>query len=178
MHCYGQTQRRLAAAPESVPAPARRSPLPRFAALLAVAVVAGSLCMPLASAQMYRYVDESGVTVYSQSPPPEGNSVRIDAAAGPGDAEATAARERLRGQLESELDRRLEEQQSAEASARAENATARAQACEAARGNLETLQSSQATRLKLPDGTTIRPTDEQRAGLIAETRAQIGELCE
>lgn len=176
----GRETPQLPLVPEGAQAHRRRGdrPLIRAAVIFALALGIGGVLSPWSAADMYRYVDETGVTVYSQSPPPAGDSVRVDAVSGPGEAEASAARERLRGQLEADLDRRLEQQQAAEASAAEENARARAEACQAARGNLATLQSSQATRLRLPDGSTVRPTDAERAELIAETQAQIGDVCD
>lgn len=174
----GRETPQLALAPAGAWLHRRRDDRPFGGAAVILALVLGIGGVPCSAADMYRYVDENGVTVYSQSPPRDGDSVRMDAVSGPGEAESAAARERLRGQVEADVDRRLQQQQAAEASAADENAKARAQACEAARGNLATLQSSQATRLRLPDGSTVRPTDAERAELIAETQAQIGDLCD
>jgi hypothetical protein len=142
-------------------------------------------------AEIYRYVDDDGVTVYSQSPPPvalgsgaesgsaSGAAITITLDPGPSSAEAAAAHERLRQQMERDLDRRETQRRSAEETAeRKAHANSRANACAAARGNLQTLQTLGTKRLKLPDGSSIRPSAEQRAQRMDEARQQIRELCD
>jgi glutaredoxin len=42
----------------------------RTIALPAVALLAGCLCLPLAHAELYKWVDKDGKTIYSDTPPP------------------------------------------------------------------------------------------------------------
>lgn len=137
--------------------------------------------LPLA-AQVYRYVDEQGVTVFSQHPPPgaAGTPVESVPVAPPPPAAATeAARERLREQIEQSFDQREAQAQSAaEARVAAAEAAERASACAAARTNLETLQGNPARRLWRPDGTLFLPSAAERDSLIAEARAQIEAHCD
>jgi hypothetical protein len=160
-----------------------------------------------ARAEIYRYVDADGVTVYSQSPPPaalasgarsesgsesgpesgsgsesgseSGTPTTITPDRGPSSAEVAAAQARLKQQLERDLDRREEERRLAQETAQNEaRAKQRASACAAARGNLQTLQNLGSKRLRLPDGSSIRPSAEQRAQHMDEARQQIRALCD
>jgi Skp family chaperone for outer membrane proteins len=156
-----------------------------------------------ARAEIYRYVDADGVTVYSQSPPPaalasgarsesgpesgsvsesgpkSGTPTTITLDRGPSSAEVAAAQARLKQQLERDLDRREEERRLAQETAQNEaRAKQRASACAAARGNLQTLQNLGSKRLRLPDGSSIRPSAEQRVQYMDQARQQIRALCD
>jgi hypothetical protein len=132
-----------------------------------------------ASAEIYRYVDENGEVVYSQTPPPDGNATTITPAPGPSAAEAAAARERLRRQLEERFDRRSAEDRAAEeAEQEAARAEQRKQNCRAARTNLTTLQNLGPRRLELPDGRVVRPNAEQHRRLIEDAQGHIRDHCD
>jgi hypothetical protein len=201
-----QANRSLASASSQCGRSARRaSPRAVWVALGLALFIAAS--RP-ARAEIYRYVDADGVTVYSQSPPPAalasgarsesgsesgpegsgsessesgpaGTTTTITLDRGPSSAEVAAAQARLKQQLERDLDRREEERRLAQETAQNEaRAKQRASACAAARGNLQTLQNLGTKRLRLPDGSSIRPSAEQRAQYMDQARQQIRELCD
>jgi hypothetical protein len=138
------------------------------------------LGLPLtAPAQPYRYVDENGVTVYSQSPPAAAPAVSVDLAPPPPAAETAAALQRLQQQIEQDFDTRGDEARAAEAAAtEAAAAAKRAEGCAAARQNLRTLEDLGARMLRMPDGSVRRPGDAERAEMMDAARAQITDLCD
>ncbi|WP_082674252.1 DUF4124 domain-containing protein [Thiohalocapsa sp. ML1] len=166
----------------STPAPQLAAPRLRRATRPALALALGGLLALGAAgavAQIYRYVDESGETVYSQMPPPAGDATKITPDPGPSEAETRAATERLRRQLEIDFDRRHEAERQAKLEAEEQQtAKERADACRAARRNLDTLSNLGGRFLALPDGRTVKPDPAQQAQLIEEARQQIEALCD
>lgn len=154
-------------------------PSPTHARLLAMLACFTLLWSVAALGEVYRYVDENGVTVYSQTPPPSGEAASMTPDPGPSATETAAALERLRRQLETDFDRRYTREKRAEhAAEEAARAEQRAAACAAARTNLRTLTNLGAAYLELPDGTLVGPTREQRQRLIEQTRGQVRDLCD
>lgn len=154
-------------------------PLARLLGITAL-VLAAPAALPAAAAQLYRYVDENGVTVYSQTPPPGGEAaaITVDAAA-PSAADAAAAREQLREEIERDFDARNEAARAAEEAAeQAAAAKARAENCEAARTNLATLTDLGARVLQMPDGSVTRISDEEREALMRKAEMEIEDLCD
>lgn len=146
---------------------------PRYAA----ALLAAALVLPAAQATMYRWVDENGITVYSQTPP-EGDSVRIEKQAGPSAAEQEAARTRLEDQIKASSEAAEAAQTTArEEAAKAEQEKRRGTNCEIARRNLQTLQDLGPRMLRTPEGEYIRPSEQDVAERTAKANAQIEEFC-
>jgi hypothetical protein len=151
--------------------------MPSLARTLSIGLVAGCLCGP-ALAGVYRWVDENGVTVYSQTAPPAGAAVRIDTQPGPSAGDQEAARERLKTQVEQSFDAEEEEKQAAEEAAKkAEEDARRAENCEAARANLDTLQNLGTRMVRTPDGRYLRLSEEEVAAKTEEAQRQIQEYC-
>jgi len=131
-----------------------------------------------ALAEMYRWVDEDGVTVYSQRPPPDAPATTIAPPPKPSEAETMRAFERLKDQFVRDFDAKEEEKKQAEDQAKqAKDQAMRDLNCTAARKNLETLQNLGARRLLTPDGEYRRLSDEERAKGIAEMRKAIEDNC-
>lgn len=133
-----------------------------------------------AEAAVYRWTDESGQTVYSQTPPPSGDAVRMEKPAAPPDAaDVDRERQELREQIERNYDREVEREQmrteQAEAKRRREN---RAQNCQAARQNLWTFENLGRRRVHTPDGEYLRLSEEQRESQIRKARAEIDDYCD
>lgn len=131
-----------------------------------------------ASSGVYRWVDENGVTVYSQNAPPAGEAVRIRPQPGPSPADQAAAEERLKAQLEQAMDveeerRRVEEEEAKEA----EQAAAKADACKAARTNLDTLQNLGNRMVRTADGRYLRLSEDEVAAKIKEAQTQVDDYC-
>lgn len=141
-------------------------------------VVCVSLVSLPASSGVYRWVDENGVTVYSQNAPPAGDAVRIKPRPGPSAADQAAAQERLKAQLEQSMDAEEERRQAEEEQAKeAEQAAAKADACKAARANLETLQNLGNRMVRTADDRYLRLSEEEVAAKIKEAQTQVDEYC-
>lgn len=148
------------------------------ASILLNAALATCLCAPV-SAAMYRWVDENGVTVYSQTRPPAGEAVRIKPDPAPDPADAEAARQQLKGQLEQSFDAEEEKKQAAEERSRQKEAdTLRAENCRAARHNLDMLQNLGRRAVRTPDGRFLRPSEDEVASMKEKARLDIEEYCE
>jgi hypothetical protein len=155
--------------------------IPEFASILFLGIslmFAGTASMAGSTDKIYKWVDQNGATQYTQFPPPSGMEV-LEVRSAPPPADDPAA-ERARIQQESEaMDERMEERKEAAAKAeqRAKNRKIREQNCTTARKNLTELQQGGIKRYRLPDGTVLRLTEEDRQKRIAETEAEIAENC-
>jgi hypothetical protein len=135
-----------------------------------------------AQARVYRWVDEDGVTVYSQTPPPTGEATTVRTDAGPNAEETAAARERLRRQIEQDFDANQEARQlrqtKVEEAAEAEQHRLEEGNCEAARHNLNALANLGARMVRTPDGEYTRLSENEVQRLMQQARDQIKELCD
>ena len=137
-----------------------------------------SLCVAgTAQAAAYRWVDENGRTVYSQTPPADRESERITTTGhrAPSNEEAWKEVERIQEQVDSSLEKRRQAEE-AERTKREETALMRRN-CENARLNLERYQGDPGRLIRDPDGSYVRLTPDQRQARIEETRKQIEEYC-
>ena len=154
---------------------------PEFAPILLLGislVVAGSQSVAGSADKIYKWVDQNGEIQYTQLPPPVGVEVLEIRSAPPPADDPAAESAKLQEQVEA-LDERMEERQAAtaEAELRAKNAEIRRQNCITARKNLGELQQGGIKRYRLPDGTVLRMTEEDRLKRIAETETAITENC-
>lgn len=144
-------------------------------------VLAGSLALIAASAvhaEIYKWVDSSGQTQYTQTPPPEGvESVNIETSQSPvpeaADTESVP---------KAEIKASEEPEQQKTGTARdpekeAEIARISKQNCITARNNLEQLSRSGQIRYRTGDGEVLRLSEEDRQQRIEEARSQIKEFC-
>jgi len=132
-------------------------------------------------AEMYKWVDASGRTVYSQNPPPQRDFTRIDASKRKHAATTKAATEQqkhLKQRLQEMYDRREDRELAAKklAKQRAE-AQKRKANCTAATHNLKGLESLGRRRIKGSDGNYYRPSEEKRQQMITKAREQIKTYC-
>jgi len=130
-------------------------------------------------ADVYRWVDENGVVVFSQTPPQEGEAEKFKTRGARAPEQAAAARKRIADQQQ-QVDDYLEDKELAtEKQAREkELKEAMARNCEAARRNLAGLEASRNRLTRMPDGSVVRLTEEQRQEKINQSKAQIKEYCE
>lgn len=149
-----------------------------YLALRLAALLIGLVPM-LADAGVYRWVDENGVTVYSQWPAPAANAVRIERQSGPSEVEQAAAEERLQRQREQIQDATDQQRKAAEERAQAAaQDEQRAANCATARKNLATLGSLGPRMIRTPDGRYLRMTEEEVAQQIRTAQKQIDEYCQ
>jgi len=152
-----------------------------LARLLAPALAGAWLaCTPSRTlAQLYRWVDETGTTVYSQLPPPGTTpAATVKPDTGPKPDQGAAAMEQLRDQVEENFDKRDQQARDAEAAGKkAAEQAARQTNCEAARKNLETLKNHGGARLQTPDGKTGFLSKDDLAAQQTQARKQIEDNC-
>ncbi|WP_295577602.1 DUF4124 domain-containing protein [uncultured Lamprocystis sp.] len=128
--------------------------------------------------EMYRWVDESGTTVYAQQPPPGIQATPIKPHPAPGADTTGQAAEQLRGRVEQDIDKREDQALKAEAAAKqAAEETARKTNCDAARKNLNTLQTRGKGRLRTPDGKSGYLSRDELAKEFDKAREQIKINC-
>lgn len=135
-----------------------------------VMMVALLAMVPPAGAEIYKWVDENGVTQFSQTPPPEKEAERLDvpyATPGKGSniprpptsAEPTAA-------TQAEEDQTLSKEELAKQ-------------CERLSARLEQLRNKPGRLLlKKPDGSVERITEERRQEMIRQTESTYNTLCQ
>jgi type IV secretory pathway VirB10-like protein len=154
--------------------------LPAARHSLAVAVLGLPLvCAAPASATMYRWVDDTGAVVYSQSPPPDGRAASAVAPPPPPSSSADAERQQLEGQLKQadEARKKQQEGQKAQQETAAKDAD-RKRNCDAARQNLELIQNRPPqTRFQMPNGEYRRFTDEEREAELKKAREFVDKNC-
>jgi hypothetical protein len=142
--------------------------------LLLLAVTAATL----ASAEVYRWVDEAGVTVYSQTPPEHGEADRINPQAAPArEAErAKSELESIRKGVDDHLGARKEAGEARRE--QEERARVRRANCETARANLASLEAAAGRLVRLPDGSYARLEEEDRQQRMDEARRVVADECD
>jgi len=154
------------------------TPVGRILARLALLLLGGTAVLA-ASGAMYRWVDENGVTVYSEQAPPVEGAVEIDKHAGPSEAEQQAAMERLRRQREQAFDEQEARQDAAaEKAEKAADAKQRAESCSAARSNLQKYQDLGYGMVKTPDGRYQLLSEEEVKVKLDLAQEQIKAFCD
>lgn len=132
-----------------------------------------------AVAELYRWTDADGVTGYSRRPPPGTEATRLTPDPGPSPVERQRALERLRALAEQDFDRREEaERREQESRSQAEQQARRRTNCEAARGNLASLQDPRVARVRTGEGEPQALTDAVRTRYLEEARKLIQENCD
>lgn len=146
--------------------------------LTALALAAAIVAPSTGLARIYKWTDEDGNTVYSQSPPPRGvQSERIEEARPPAeDPEATM--ESLRERTEAFEERRQARQDAEQEDDAAEEREAlQQQVCEQLRKNLQVMQNNNQVRQRSDDGEYEALSEEQRQARIASTQKRIEKEC-
>ncbi len=135
------------------------------------------LCTLTAQAAMYRWVDENGVTQYSQTPPPAQDADKLKPPPPPAES-PQEARRRLDLQLQQIDDRREDRELADEERRRKEEERRIARKnCDSARTNLENLQSASRRLVRMHDGSYKRLTEEERQERMQKAREQIETNC-
>ena len=131
-----------------------------------------------AAPAMYRWVDENGVTVYSQTPPPSSDAVRLKKQRAPSIDATEAARERHQRQREQVFDE-LEARKDAEVEKAEQEAEKqrRESSCAAARKNLEAFRNLGPRMIQTPDGRFLRLSEQEVEAQIAKAQGQVNTYC-
>jgi phage-related minor tail protein len=135
-----------------------------------------------AYAGVYRWVDEEGVTHYTQTPPINEEATLLDEPTEPARSSDEAWKELNDRRLQQEdvdEDRELAAKKEAERRKAAENKRIREQNCQAAKSNLTNLEGGRATRrVKTESGDYIRLTEEDHQQRLEQARKNIEEFCD
>lgn len=146
-------------------------------ALLAVLfTLSASLCAQ--AGNLYKWVDENGVTVYSQTAPPAKQVEKV-APPPPPATSPEAARAELDAKIE-KMDAAKQKQEEAATEAAKENSRQEqiSKACESARQRLTQLNTGPPRfLLQEADGTTRRLSYEEQEKLRAEAQEQVDKYC-
>lgn len=131
-------------------------------------------------AKVYRWVDENGGTIYSQTPPPGQVEAETIAPPPPPPTDANETWENLNQQWQEMQDREdARKDQKEEATKGQENQEARTKNCQAAQYNLERLVDGRfRMRIKEPDGGYRRLPAEERQARIEKARQVIQDNCD
>lgn len=138
--------------------------------------IALALLLPLGAAQaeMYKWVDKDGHTVYSQTPPESGNYQSLSAPSAPPpsstapDTSADANSANANGG-QTAPDKTVEKLSQ-------QNAEIRKKNCEAAKKNLRAYEISR--RIRTPDGKVVRLDDNERQKRIEESKQAVKDYCD
>lgn len=143
-----------------------------------VAVLACFILTVPAEAAIYKWTDENGRTVYSETPPPKGAAGTRLKEAPPPPVDPNAAMENLRNRAEA-FGKRQEERGKGESEAQqsAERKKEIQEKCEQVRKNLETLTAHNQIREKTGDGEYTVLDEEQRQAKIKQNQEFIQKEC-
>jgi hypothetical protein len=145
----------------------------------AAAVGLSVLAAMPAPAAMYRWVDDTGAVVYSQSPPPDGRAASTVTPPPPPSSSADAERQQFEGRVKQADEARKKQQEGLKKQQEASAKDAdRKRNCDAARQNLELiLNRPPQTRFQMPNGEFRRFTDEEREAEIKKARDFADKNC-
>lgn len=140
---------------------------------LIVAALALALA-PLASAEMYKYVDKNGKTVYTDQPPADADAKRVSAPSAPASAPAKSYVERDK---EVEKGREKSREQAKKTAETDKADQAKKQRCEQARGNLQIYTDGGRIMKTNEKGERDYMSDEEIAAERAKTQKLVDEAC-
>jgi len=125
----------------------------------------------------YRWVDENGVTHYTQTPPPDKSATRIPPPPPPSSDGQKAWDQLDRRWQENEIRNDARQKQEQKAAEEADVQAAREKNCQAARNNLEILQSTPRKLIRTPDGEYHRIDPAVRQEQIEKAEKMVQENC-
>lgn len=136
----------------------------------------------LVHSAIYKWVDERGVTNYTQYRPADGQAgeqVRVVVPPAGSKTSPSTAQQRLESQLKTLADNQAERDEAAKAQAdAAAEKQQRAENCTKAQSNLTKLTTGGRKRIVGADGVARYMTEEERQEHIAEAEEQIKESCD
>ena len=149
-------------------AEAGRAVIRGAAAAIALACVASA-----AGAELYKWVDEKGVTQYSEQPPPDGKAKKVELLpTGPVKAAPDWR------QQEMELRKRRAEKELAEEDARSPESARRRQNCQTARRQLDILKAPRPVYNLNDRGEKVWLEDKDRAAEIERWTEEASRYCD
>ena len=144
--------------------------------MMVIAGTAGAAALATAQAATYRWVNEQGVTVYSQTPPPSGQATVIPPPPPP--ATGAPIRPPIEEQLKQiEAQKAERQQREAKAADEKKRQTIMDANCRNARHNLEVLEGPARRRFAENGGEYQRLTEEERQKRIELAKENIKQFC-
>lgn len=143
-------------------------------------LIAGMLITVMAAqARTYRWTDESGGVVYSQTPPPPGVAAEIIGAPPPPAESPEAARQRLEERMQKfEAERKQQRESQQEQAEQQVKSQQAAQNCTAAQHNLSIYADAPPNRLYKDDAGVYRRLDPaERDAKVKAAREDIAKYC-
>ena len=139
-----------------------------------ILLTAALTCATLASAQLYKYVDKDGKTVYSDQPPPGQDSKQINLP-----TSAPSAPQKTAVEKDKELQKgRKEAGDSAKKSEQTAKAAADAEArCNAARENVKVYERGGRLQKRDASGERVYMDEKEIEAETAKARAAVDEAC-
>lgn len=131
-----------------------------------------------AAAKTYRWVDENGVTIYSQTPPPSGKITIIKPPLPPAAPPEEIMKDLKRRQAALDEAKKKKEESGEKEADEAKNAEIKKQNCKISRKNLADIERYPRVRMKMDDGSYKQLTDEERQAEIDKYTKDIEEYCE
>lgn len=141
-----------------------------------ITAVLGLACSSAMATQLYRWVDENGVTQFSQQPPAEDQYQRMQVKPAPELGTGSLAPETTPD--DTEPAEPTAPAPAPEAQPTAEQQAKLAEQCDALRTNLTTMQNNPRLRRTLDDGTVERIGEDERQAMIAKAQADLQEHCQ
>jgi hypothetical protein len=129
---------------------------------------------PVAEAQLYKYVDKNGKTIYSDSPPPDADTKAVNVRPAGGNAPQKSAVERDK---ESEKGRKAASESAKKGNESAEKQAQNEQRCAAARNNYQIFQDGGRIQQMNDKGEREYLTDEQIEAGREKARREMDEAC-
>lgn len=139
--------------------------------MIFAAIIATAFSVPAHAAQIYKWVDDQGVTHFDAQPPAGRQTQQIDIQKPPA---APAASESSKSAIEAEAEQR--EINNAVKKKVAQQDARRAEDCKILRTNLAQLQNNPRVREQV-EGGLKRLSEDERQGRIAETQKAINDYC-
>lgn len=152
--------------------------LNKLFATATVAIFGALLCLTSpVMAKLYKWVDENGVTQYTQTPPPKGDFSHVKPPPKPA-VDPQKAHSEMEERLKAFKDRRDEVAKGkAESDKKAAEKAEKSAKCEKARKNLTFLQTHARVRETAKDGSATLLGEEKRQERIKQANEAIKEYC-
>ena len=132
---------------------------------------------PIASAQLYKYVDKDGKTVYSDQPPVSGDSKRLRLESSPGPAAPAPVKSALDKDKELEKGRKEARDQAKKGADSTKAAQAAEERCANARSNYAVFSDGTRMMKRLPSGERVFLEEAEIAQERAKAKADMDEAC-
>jgi len=145
-----------------------------------IVLAVAALCLaPVAMAQLYKYVDKDGKTVYSDQPPANVDSKQLRLQSAPSAAEAAPAPAKTAVQKDKDLDKGRKElaEKAKKSDEEAKRAQANEQRCSDAKSNLQVYEQGGRLSKRTESGERVFLDEKDIATEKEKARALVAEAC-